>query len=303
MRRFITNGGLGLAFALFLFGCQKEGVGVISDAGVSQGGAMPPLGGTGGGGTSGLPGTGGAPATGGASPAGGGLATGGGTATGGAIATGGKTAQGGSQGGAGAAPGTGGQSSSGGAIGAGGGARTGGAIGAGGMLATGGSTGRGGTSGGTGGAAGSAAGGSLGGGGGVSGTGGGAGGNHGGAGGGSGGAGGQAMDGGVSCADLENQYQAALPEARSCDANAIGQCQQLVSSSLSPCFANCMTYVNSALTLNAIKASWEQAGCNQTVGILCPLIACIQPKAGVCIVSDAGGGTCSSVSGIPTPAN
>ena len=110
------------------------------------------------------------------------------------------------------------------------------------------------------------------------------------------------MDGGVSCSDLENQYQAALPAARSCDVNAIGQCQQLVSSSLSPC-SNCMTYVNDALTLNAIKASWEQAGCNQTVGILCPLIACIQPKAGVCVTADAGGGTCSSVSGILTPAN
>ncbi len=297
MRVLMTNGGLGLAFALFLFGCQKEGVEIISDAGVSQGGAGSPPVGTGAGGTGGLLGTGGASAT------GGGFATGGGPAAGGAPATGGRTGQGGSQGGvSGGAPGTGGQSSSGGAIGTGGGAKTGGAIGAGGMLATGGSTGPGGANGGAGGAGGSAAGGSLGGSGGGLGAGGSAGGSHGGAGGGSGGAGGQVADGGVSCTDLENQYQAALPAARSCDVNAIGQCQQPVSSSLSPCFVNCMTYVNNALTLNAIKASWVQAGCNQIVAI-CPLIACIQPKAGVCVAADAGGGTCSSVSGILASAN
>jgi hypothetical protein len=63
-----------------------------------------------------------------------------------------------------------------------------------------------------------------------------------------------------------------------------------------------MTYVNNALILNAIKASWEQAGCNQTV-VLCPLIACIQPKAGICVAADGGAGTCNTVSGIPTPAN
>jgi len=129
---------------------------------------------------------------------------------------------------------------------------------------------------------------------------GGAGGIHGGSGGGSDDGGGQPVDGGVTCADLETRYAKALPAARSCDVNATGQCQQLVSSSLSPCFVNCTTYVNNALTLNAIKASWLQAGCNQTV-VICPLIACIKPSAGVCAATDGGGGTCDTVSGILLP--
>jgi hypothetical protein len=121
-----------------------------------------------------------------------------------------------------------------------------------------------------------------------------------GTGGGLGDGGGQPVDSGVTCADLESRYAEALPAARSCDVNATGQCQQLVSSSLSPCFVNCTTYVNNALTLNAIKASWLQAGCNQTV-VLCPLIACIKPSAGVCAATDGGSGTCNTVSGILLP--
>ncbi len=99
--------------------------------------------------------------------------------------------------------------------------------------------------------------------------------------------------GGMSCADLATQYADALATAQSCDVNATQQCQQLVSSSLSPCLRNCMTYVNDASTLNAIKTSWEQAGCNN-VAVLCPAIACLQPNNNICVVGDAGRGTCSS---------
>jgi hypothetical protein len=129
-------------------------------------------------------------------------------------------------------------------------------------------------------------------------TGGGTGGSHGGTGGGSGDGGGQPIDAGMSCGDLALRYEDALPAARSCDVNANGQCQQLVSSSLSPCFFNCMTYVNDATILNSIKAIWEKAGCNSVVGILCPAVVCIKPQAGVCTSADGGGGSCSSTSGI-----
>ena len=67
---------------------------------------------------------------------------------------------------------------------------------------------------------------------------------HGGAAGGKSGSGGTGGTGGVSCGDLATQYADALPAAQSCDVNASGECQQLVSFSLSPCFVNCMTYAN-----------------------------------------------------------
>lgn len=119
---------------------------------------------------------------------------------------------------------------------------------------------------------------------------------RGGAGAGKGGNGGAGGTAGVSCSDLATQYTDALPAAQSCDLNASGECHQLVSSSLSPCFVNCMTYVNDSSALNAIKASWVQAGCNN-VNVLCPAIACLQPTNNVCLVGDGGSGTCSSNTG------
>jgi hypothetical protein len=97
----------------------------------------------------------------------------------------------------------------------------------------------------------------------------------------------------VSCGDLATQYADALPAAQQCDANLGGQCQKLASSSLSPCFVNCMTYVNDLSILSTIKASWLQAGCNN-VPVICPAIACLQPTNDVCVVGDGGGGVCSS---------
>src|ERR1017187_679095 len=57
----------------------------------------------------------------------------------------------------------------------------------------------------------------------------------GGQGGAGGGAGGSGGSGGASCTALESEYAAALPASKGCDVNASGQCQQLVSSFLSPC--------------------------------------------------------------------
>jgi hypothetical protein len=57
-----------------------------------------------------------------------------------------------------------------------------------------------------------------------------------------------------------------------------------------------MTYVNDPSTLNSIKATWKQAGCNSPVGIFCPAIACLQPTNNMCVVGAGGGGVCSSAS-------
>jgi hypothetical protein len=117
--------------------------------------------------------------------------------------------------------------------------------------------------------------------------------------GGSSGSGGAAgAGGGASCSDLATQYQDALPAAERCDVNAASQCQQSVSSALSFC-GSCPIYVNDATTLNAIKATWQQAGCDNTVA-LCAAIACLQPSGGACVVADGGGGVCTSTSGVTT---
>ena len=121
---------------------------------------------------------------------------------------------------------------------------------------------------------------------------------------GSAGTGGQRTDSGVSCTDLQNEYAAAMSLAQSCDLNASGQCQQLASTSLSPCFLNCMTYVNDASALNSIKQTWTAAGCDSLVGVACPAIACLQPTQGLCVATDGGGGVCNSgYGGVPTPAD
>jgi hypothetical protein len=126
------------------------------------------------------------------------------------------------------------------------------------------------------------------------GTSGGAGGSLGGFGGARGDGGGQTLDGGLTCADLQALYAEALPAARSCDVNASGQCQQLVSSSLSMCPV-CTTHVNDSSTLTAIKARWMQAGCDTAVAVIYPEITYVQPGASVCVAVDGGGGTCNKV--------
>ena len=129
--------------------------------------------------------------------------------------------------------------------------------------------------------------------------GGGSGGSGGGAGGhaGTSGSGGVGGSGGASCDNLVSQYNAALSAARQCTVGAAGECQQSVSESLSHCFLNCMTYVNDASALTAIKASWEQAGCDNSTG-LCPAIACVEPSSGMCVAGDGGGGVCASTGGV-----
>ena len=114
------------------------------------------------------------------------------------------------------------------------------------------------------------------------------------------GGGGQQTDGRPTCAELETSYANALPAARRCEVNGLKQCQQPVSSTLSTC-PGCTTYVNDNSALTAIRASWAQAGCGAAVGISCPLIACLQPTAGVCSATDGGSGRCGEVYGTLPP--
>jgi hypothetical protein len=112
---------------------------------------------------------------------------------------------------------------------------------------------------------------------------------------------GSTSSGHPSCGDLQAQYANALPAALTCDVNAAaGQCEQEVSGSLSPC-SGCMISVNDATALNAIRASWVQAGCNN-VAVACPALSCVQPMPGHCGVTpgDGAGAMCSDA---PVPAN
>jgi hypothetical protein len=104
---------------------------------------------------------------------------------------------------------------------------------------------------------------------------------------GAGGAGGAA-----SCDDLAAQYMTALTAAQACTVGAAGQCTMQASTSLSPCFLNCMTYVQDATTLTDLKGRWMAAGCDAKPQV-CPAIACLQPTAAACSAA-AGAGMCVS---------
>jgi hypothetical protein len=115
--------------------------------------------------------------------------------------------------------------------------------------------------------------------------------------GGTGGTGGTGDAGTASCSDLAAQYAAALPKAEVCEVGATAQCQQAVTSSLSPC-GGCATYVNDATALNAIAGTWKQQGC-ANVAVLCPAITCLQPGPGTCVAGDGGVARCQVMSAPP----
>lgn len=230
----------------------------------------------------------------GSSTAGAAGATGAGTAgtTGGSGATGAAGAGDAGSGAAGSA-GSGGTS---GAAGAGGATGAAGAAGSGGTTGTAGSTGAAGamgTAGATGAAGHTGAAGATG-----------AGGNTGAAGtGGNGGSGaaGASPDGGDVCTAIEEQYAAALTEAKKCDPATVNtdKCQQEVDTSLA-CPNNCKTWVNVTQPLDDVRQKWQDASCDK-VHHVCPAIACVNPGKGTCVASAGGGGMCVSLSIMPGP--
>ena len=93
---------------------------------------------------------------------------------------------------------------------------------------------------------------------------------------------------GASCAQLESDYSTELAKAKICSPNASNQCQEMALDKLA---CGCPTYVNDKSALDQLQSRWSQAGCQNTT--VCPGIACVAPRAGVCRATDAGGSTCS----------
>ena len=95
--------------------------------------------------------------------------------------------------------------------------------------------------------------------------------------------GGQSGAGGApgrTCTQLQNDYAAALADAKSCAPSGTDQCRLLVDNSLA--CPGCKVYVNDGLGLSALKAEWNSSGCAQTHSI-CPAIACIAPTFSTCM--------------------
>jgi hypothetical protein len=103
--------------------------------------------------------------------------------------------------------------------------------------------------------------------------------------------GGSGPDAGSLCELLVSQYSAELVAARSCDVGSKGECQQVVTWSLSPC-GGCPTFVRDATVLNEIQQAWMNAGC-ANADIPCALIECPAAMNDVCLPTDGGQGTCS----------
>jgi hypothetical protein len=95
-----------------------------------------------------------------------------------------------------------------------------------------------------------------------------------------------------SCSVLATQYANTVAGAQACDVSGSGQCQQLVSATLSNC-PTCMTYVNNAGIVHAIQFDWMDRGCATPPTQSCPPPNCPQLTGGQCVAS-SGGGTCSS---------
>ncbi|HTB60267.1 MAG TPA: hypothetical protein VLC06_20495 [Polyangia bacterium] len=103
---------------------------------------------------------------------------------------------------------------------------------------------------------------------------------------------------GLTCDQIQADYQAALAAARGCSVGGSNQCQKTVSNALG--CNGCPTFVNDDSGLSQDENAWNQAGCSQNQ--VCANIACLAPKAATCKASDAGGATCVD-SFVATPAN
>jgi hypothetical protein len=96
------------------------------------------------------------------------------------------------------------------------------------------------------------------------------------------------------CNALVAEYQSAVTAAETCQVGASGQCQQLVTESLSGC--SCPTYVTDTSTLSTIEDAWQAAGC-ATPRPACDLF-CPAALNTTCVASDGGStGFCSWVPG------
>ena len=96
------------------------------------------------------------------------------------------------------------------------------------------------------------------------------------------------------CNALVAEYQSAVTEAETCQVGASGQCQQLVTASLTGC--SCPTYVTDSSALSTIENAWVAAGCTGS-GPVCDLF-CPAALNTTCVATDGGSaGFCSYVPG------
>lgn len=96
------------------------------------------------------------------------------------------------------------------------------------------------------------------------------------------------------CDTLVAEYRPAVTAAQACRVGASGQCQQLVTATLTGC--SCPTYVTDSSTLSAIEDAWAAAGCS-VAGPVCDLF-CPAALNTTCVATDGGStGVCSYVPG------
>jgi hypothetical protein len=108
------------------------------------------------------------------------------------------------------------------------------------------------------------------------------------------GAGGSGGSVSSACDTLVAEYQSAVTAAETCRVGASGQCQQLVTASLTGC--SCPTYVTASAVLSTIEDAWVAAGC-ATPGPACDLL-CPAALNTTCVSADGGSvGFCSYVPG------
>ena len=103
------------------------------------------------------------------------------------------------------------------------------------------------------------------------------------------------------CETLVAEYQSAISAAETCQVGASGQCQQLVTRSLTGC--SCSTYVTDSSALSTIEDAWQAAGCvapEPPCKIFCPAAlntTCVPTdggSVGFCSYAPGTGGTSGS---------
>jgi hypothetical protein len=96
------------------------------------------------------------------------------------------------------------------------------------------------------------------------------------------------------CNTLVAEYWPAVTAAQACQVGASGQCQQLVTATLTGC--SCPTYVTDSSVLSTIEGAWAAAGC-AGAGPVCDLL-CPAALNTTCVATDGGTtGVCSYVPG------
>jgi hypothetical protein len=90
--------------------------------------------------------------------------------------------------------------------------------------------------------------------------------------------------GGQTCADIRSNFDAALAEAKTC--NATGQCQYLTNNQVE---CGCATSVSHTDRVDSYRQAWSQNNCASGA---CPAIVCPYVSSGICTLATSGNATC-----------